>query len=328
MLPIFLMKKQFKLDSISSGELFRVEISLKKLLDKDQYILDKEKYLLTVDSSDDIINKALDEIHSINEDIEIIEREFKPVKRKVLILRNLDCANCANTIERRAKRTIENDMISVDFSTGKFIIETTSDSALENLKENVKKIALDVDSNIEVLDLDEADSKEEVEEGLSKGRKRELIVAGVIFLLGFITKTIFNIIKFDDGLVFGENYGERYLIYNISVETGELLEPEEFIELCGLTDEEFFTLADASFATIADGYKTSLDEEYREKTIRDIYENNKELLSYEYLTPFFSPDGHLCFEGYIFELGDQGADHHMIDTETQQIIELVPVDVM
>lgn len=196
------MKKQFKLDSISSGELFRVEISLKKLLDKDQYILDKEKYLLTVDSSDDIINKALDEIHSINEDIEIIEREFKPVKRKVLILRNLDCANCANTIERRAKRTIENDMISVDFSTGKFIIETTSDSALENLKENVKKIALDVDSNIEVLDLDEADTKEEKEEGLTKGRKRELIVAGVIFLLGFITKTIFNIIKFEEGFPF------------------------------------------------------------------------------------------------------------------------------
>ena len=108
----------------------------------------------------------------------------------------------------------------------------------------------------------------------------------------------------------------------------ELLKPEEFIQLCGLTDEEFFTLADASFATIADGYKNSIDEEYREKTIRDIYENNKELLSYEYLTPFFSPDGHLCFEGYICELGDQGWDHHMIDTETQQIVEFVPIDVM
>ena len=136
------------------------------------------------------------------------------------------------------------------------------------------------------------------------------------------------VIKFDDGLVFGENYGERYLIYNISVETGELLKPEEFIELCGLTDEEFFTLADASFATIADGYKNSIDEEYREKTVHEIYENNKELLSYEYLTPFFSPDGHLCFEGYICELGDQGWDHHMIDTETQQIVEFVPIDVM
>lgn len=180
--------------------------------------------------------------------------------------------------------------------------------------------------NISDKDMSEVNEiiRNDIEEHL--GSRTYNVEVGYMYFIG--DEIVSIVIKFDDGLVFGENYGERYLIYNISVETGELLEPEEFIELCGLTDEEFFTLADASFATIADGYKTSLDEEYREKTIHDIYENNKELLSYEYLTPFFSPDGHLCFEGYIFELGDQGADHHMIDTETQQIIELVPVDVM
>ena len=191
------MKKLYKLDNISSGELFRVEALLKKLVSNDKYSLNKEKQTLTIDGDVDFSNIE-SEILKINEDIDIVEKEYKQIRRKVLILKNLDCANCANTIERRAKRTIENEMISVDFNTGKFVIETTSEEALLTLKEEVKKIASDVDKNVLVLDdLDEED--EEEEEGLTKGRKRELIVAGIIFLLGFITKTVLNIIKYDDG---------------------------------------------------------------------------------------------------------------------------------
>ncbi len=191
------MKKLYKLDNISSGELFRVEALLKKLVSNDKYSLNKEKQTLTIDGDVDFSNIE-SEILKINEDIDIVEKEYKQIRRKVLILKNLDCANCANTIERRAKRTIENEMISVDFNTGKFVIETTSEEALLTLKEEVKKIASDVDKNVLVLDdLDEED--EEEEEGLTKGRKRELVVAGIIFLLGFITKTVLNIIKYDDG---------------------------------------------------------------------------------------------------------------------------------
>lgn len=191
------MKKLYKLDNISSGELFRVEALLKKLVSNDKYSLNKEKQTLTIDGDVEFSNIE-SEILKINEDIDIVEKEYKQIRRKVLILKNLDCANCANTIERRAKRTIENEMISVDFNTGKFVIETTSEEALLTLKEEVKKIASDVDKNVLVLDdLDEED--EEEEEGLTKGRKRELIVAGIIFLLGFITKTVLNIIKYDDG---------------------------------------------------------------------------------------------------------------------------------
>ena len=191
------MKKLYKLDNISSGELFRVEALLKKLVSNDKFTLNKEKQTLTIDGDVDFSNIE-SEILKINEDVDIVEKEYKQIRRKVLILKNLDCANCANTIERRAKRTIENEMISVDFNTGKFVIETTSEEALLTLKEEVKKIASDVDKNVLVLDdLDEED--EEEEEGLTKGRKRELIVAGIIFLLGFITKTVLNIIKYDDG---------------------------------------------------------------------------------------------------------------------------------
>lgn len=200
MLHILNMKRQFKLENVSSGELFRIEVILNNKAGKDNYKLNKETQVLTLETTDSIIDLVKEEIEKINEDIDMVEREYKPVKRKVLILKNLDCANCANTIERRAKRTIENDYISADFTTGKFIIETTSDEAIASLKETVKKIAHDVDSNIEVLDISEdINEKEEEEEGLTKGRKRELIIAGVIFLLGFITKTIFNIAKFEDG---------------------------------------------------------------------------------------------------------------------------------
>ena len=191
-------KRQFKLSDISSGELIRLDVVLTKMFGKERYNLNKETSILTIDANDREVEDIKDEITSINEDIEIEEREYKASRRKVLILKYLDCANCANTIERRLKRSIVNDFVSVDFNTGKLIIESTDYEGLDNLKELVKKISGDVDRNIKVLDINEVEEeKEDEEEGMSLRRKKELIVGGILFIVGFLTKTVFNFLKFE-----------------------------------------------------------------------------------------------------------------------------------
>lgn len=196
------MKKQFIIESVSLSDLYKIEVLLNKYVNKERYSLDKEKGILQIEDDGIDLKVILDEIEKINEDIIVSEKEYKQVKRKVLYLKNLDCVNCANIIERRARREMDAERIVVDFNTRKFTIETSNDEVLNNLKERVERIAIDVDSNIKVLDtLDE--NTEDEEKGLTKSRKIELIIGGIIFLLGFITKTIFNLLNFDIG--FGDS---------------------------------------------------------------------------------------------------------------------------
>ena len=199
------MKRQFKICDLSSGELIRLDVFISKNVNKDDYNLNKDTSILTIDANVEVLEAIKQEAERINEDVEFIEREYKASKRKVLILKYLDCANCANTIERRVKRIVENDFVSVDFNTGKLVIESTDYEALDNLKEIVKKISSDVDRNIKVLDINEVDSNdsEDEEEGMTKSRKRELIIGGSLFIAGFITKSIFNILKIDPGFSLG-----------------------------------------------------------------------------------------------------------------------------
>ena len=89
------MKKQFKL---SGSALYKIEVELSKIIDKNNFVLNKDTKTLMVNFSDeeksieqvkDIINCISD----IDEDIDIEEKEIKPVIRKVLTLKNLDCGS-------------------------------------------------------------------------------------------------------------------------------------------------------------------------------------------------------------------------------------------
>jgi len=73
-----------------------------------------------------------------------------PTVRRVIFLEGLDCANCAAKIERIAKRTLDHELIVVDFATAKFIIETTDKNIIDNLLDIVQKIAEKVDATIKV----------------------------------------------------------------------------------------------------------------------------------------------------------------------------------
>lgn len=91
-------------------------------------------------------------IHEYEKKAMIIRIDNKEKYRKVLYLKNLDCAHCAARIETIAKKSLDYEQIIVDFSTGRFIIETYSKNVMDNLFANVNRIAHHVDDLIVVID--------------------------------------------------------------------------------------------------------------------------------------------------------------------------------
>jgi Cd2+/Zn2+-exporting ATPase len=199
--------KQFKIENASSNTLVKANILLEKLIGKGNFTINKENAILTVTFKDDetIDTKKIEIINlirSIDDEIEITEREIKQSYRKVLILENLDCANCAAKIERIAKRQLDHEFIVVDFATKKFIIETTDEEVLNSLFHKVQEIATSVDSDINVTEnIKNRVNEEAVQIKMDKKRRNEFIVGFGIFIVGFILKTILNSIGYDNDLV-------------------------------------------------------------------------------------------------------------------------------
>ena len=91
-------------------------------------------------------------IRNIDGKSELIEEVKPSLFRKILFLQGLDCANCAAKIERIAKRTLNNENVTVDFATARLIIESSSEDQKKTLVKDVQAIANSVDSNILVTD--------------------------------------------------------------------------------------------------------------------------------------------------------------------------------
>ena len=228
MLLILKMKKQFKLDNVSLSSLYKIEVGISKIIDKKSFVLNKDTKVLTITFEDEeksieSIKEIVSCINDIDEDIEIEERVVKPVIRKVLLLENLDCANCAAKVERIAKRTFEHDFIVVDFASTKFIIETSNEEVIATLKEELQKIAATVDNNIIVSETKKHNTVTK-EFKIDKKRKIEFFIGGIIFLLGFITKTIFNALDYYDGIVlFNHLFSYRDIIIYLTYVPGYYL---------------------------------------------------------------------------------------------------------
>ncbi|MDD3171878.1 MAG: heavy metal translocating P-type ATPase, partial [Bacilli bacterium] len=199
-------RKQFKIENISSNMLAKASILLEQSIGKSNFSLNKDTAILTITFKDDAnIEKEtaniINIIENIDEDIIIEEREIKPSYRKVLILENLDCANCAAKIERIAKRNFNHEFIVVDFATKKFIIETTDTALLEDLLPKLQEIATSVDSEIVVTENVKKRNDDEIRIKIDRAHRLQFIIGFAIFAIGFITKTIMNSVGYDNELV-------------------------------------------------------------------------------------------------------------------------------
>lgn len=101
------------------------------------------------------------------------------LKKYEFILKNLDCANCANKIQNKLAENPNYKNVIVNFNTLKLSLE----SDLKNIKLNITKIVKELEPEVEVLDLHE---KEEAQNRqLSKKISSDFIriIVGVIFMI-------------------------------------------------------------------------------------------------------------------------------------------------
>ena len=167
-------------------EIKKIEGVVTLNIDKNQDVLFVE-YNPVVDIYDDIL-KAINkyEKNAYLEEIENIE-----VFRKVLKLKGIDCAQCALKIEMLAKKNFSYKQIIVDFSTERFIIETTDINLIKNIVDEVSKIAHKVDPRIVVMDV-ATRQRMEAEERFSVDKKDIVIFGiGALALLFSFIWTIF-----------------------------------------------------------------------------------------------------------------------------------------
>jgi Cd2+/Zn2+-exporting ATPase len=198
-----IIQKRFFLDNIDNQNILKkigseLELKLSNLNFKINY----EKFTITTSFNDekDIeeqINEFIKIIKSVSKEIDVVEREIKPTFKKVLVLENLDCANCAAKIERIAKRSLDYEFIVVDFASTRFIIETTSEELIDNIVERVQEITRQVDAGIKVINKTKV-TKEELNVKIEASRKRLFFIGLAFFAIGFILKSLINKNVFGD----------------------------------------------------------------------------------------------------------------------------------
>ena len=137
---------------------------------------------------EELILKA---IHEYEKKVVITKIDFQEKYRKVLYLKGLDCAHCASRIESLAKKNMDHEQIIVDFSTGRFIIETYNKATIETLFANVNRIAHRVDDKIIVVD---NKTKKEQEVAPTKSNKKANIcsIIGLALFVAIIAYSIFK----------------------------------------------------------------------------------------------------------------------------------------
>ncbi len=168
-----------------SAELKKIEGVVSLNIDKNSNVLYIE-YTSIVEYSDIIRAFKKYEKNALLEEIENQE-----VYRKVLKLKGIDCAQCALKIEMLAKKNFSHKQIIVDFSTERFIIETSDSTLVQNIVDEVSKIAHKVDPRIVVMDV-ATRQRAEAEERFVISKKDIIVFSlGAVFLLFSIIWNIF-----------------------------------------------------------------------------------------------------------------------------------------
>src|SRR5690554_1707468 len=146
------MKKTFYMENLTDdSKLDKIELDIINKVKNASARINREKATIMVDtfnSDQSDIELIKDIIKENDENIVLKEKENVQLYRKVLILEGLDCANCSAKIERIAKRSLNHELISVDFATERFIIETEDKDLADNIVKVVQSITSTVDANI------------------------------------------------------------------------------------------------------------------------------------------------------------------------------------
>ena len=99
-----------------------------------------------------------------------------------------------------------------------------------------------------------------------------------------------------------------YKVYNISVETGQFIDGREIVFIYGISDGEFFKTVKEIYKKFGGG------GDYVPANIAEDYaKQNMQFVSYSYITPYSSSNGHLCFIGHVLYDGGAGEGNCRFD---------------
>mgnify|MGYP004452366121 FL=1 len=156
--------KNFQLSKIESNNYKRILNEIKKIKGIKSATINKEKNTLRIEVSVDrnerkaqarlekVKTQITNAILAYEKKATIEEIIAKEVYRRVLYLNGLDCAHCATKIETIAKRELDYEKLLVDYTSFRFIIESSNKEQMNNIIDLVTKIAHKVDERIEVTE--------------------------------------------------------------------------------------------------------------------------------------------------------------------------------
>lgn len=161
----------------------RIIAEIKKIDGVVSLNIDKNQNILFIEHSPIVeYSDLVRAFHKYEKAVTLEEITNVEVYRKVLKLKGIDCAQCALKIEMLAKKNFSHKQIIVDFSTERFIIETTDTTLVQNIVDEVSKIAHKVDPRIVVMDV-ATRQRAEAEERFVINKKDVIVFSlGAIFL--------------------------------------------------------------------------------------------------------------------------------------------------
>ena len=186
------IKKELVLDRLHCANCgIQLEDQIKKLEQVSSATVDFTTKTLTLEVvSDGNVSDVMDEVKDVIQNIKhhtvATETIVTTISgKKVLILKGLDCANCAAKIEKAVRNINGVKYASVDFLTKKLIIEVEHKRDLKKIVTEVSALVSKIESEIVVVESETVTVTEEVIE------KFELIRLGIGTIL-FIVAIAFN----------------------------------------------------------------------------------------------------------------------------------------
>lgn len=211
--------RNYQISKVNTKNIRRVIHDINKIKYVESVTIDKEKDILRLEykfnDKEKVVDKKISEIEEkilkvlakYEKKVSLEQVVNKKVYRDVLYLNGLDCAHCATRIETIAKKTLNYEKILVDYTSFRFIIESSDEEQMKNITELVTEISHKVDDRIVVT---RKTDKEKIVKQETKNfytlRKISIIlgiltfVIGMLFLIEFKLEDWSLIFNHDDAL--------------------------------------------------------------------------------------------------------------------------------
>jgi len=183
------MKSTFKINKlVNKGNYRRILGEVKKIDGVVSLRVNKDNNTLSIEyDNESVIEQILKAFRKYEKNVELELVINDEVYRKVLILKGIDCGQCAQRIETLAKKEFDYERVVVDFSTERFIIETKDKNLYDNLIAEVSIIAKKVDPRIIVQEMNKRQRGEDLDNvKFFKPYQLIMFIFGITLTIAFI----------------------------------------------------------------------------------------------------------------------------------------------